>query len=101
VRHFLPPIPLSHAIPLSHRPSLFHSPIFTLPDGQHTDKDKWINIERQRWSKLFSIPIADKAPDPFPQSTLGAQRALVAMTLDDSLKGKLSNALDDLYKAFW
>ena len=54
-----------------------------------------------RWSRLFSIPIADRAPDPFPQSTLGAQRALAALTMDDGAKGKLIDCLDSLYKAFW
>lgn len=65
-----------------------------------SDKDKWINIERVRWAKAFSIPIADQTPDGFPPSTIACQRALTALTLSPH-KSKLVNALDALYATFW
>ncbi|GBF60143.1 hypothetical protein TMEN_2547 [Trichophyton mentagrophytes] len=34
------------------------------------DKDKWINVERLRWSKLLGVPITEAMPDGFPVFTL-------------------------------
>jgi hypothetical protein len=65
-----------------------------------SDKDKWINNERLRWSKAFSIPIAAQTPDGFPPSTIACQRALTALTLSPH-KSKLENALDAVYATFW
>lgn len=78
------------------------------------DKDKWINIERQRWAKLFNIPVGPP-PEGFPVSTLTVrnaprfgitlliclqiQRALCALLLINPLK--LVPAIDALYKAYW
>ena len=38
-------------------------------------KDKWIELERKRWATLFSIPVADRAPDGFPVLTLAVRPA--------------------------
>lgn len=64
------------------------------------DKDKWINVERLRWAKAFSIPIAAETPDGFPPSTLACQRALTALTISPH-KTKLTSALDAVYATFW
>lgn len=34
------------------------------------NKDKWIDLERKRWAKLFGVPVAASPPDGFPLSTL-------------------------------
>ena len=66
-----------------------------------TDKDKWISVERLRWSRLFSVPIADTMPDGFPPLTLTIMRTLCALTILDPDQGKLCRALDALFKAYW
>ncbi|OCL12704.1 thioredoxin-like protein, partial [Glonium stellatum] len=40
------------------------------PPLQIKNKDKWVNVERARWSRLFNIPISAHPPDGFPISTL-------------------------------
>jgi 2-hydroxychromene-2-carboxylate isomerase len=57
-------------------------------------------VERFRWAKAFSIPIADETPDGFPPSTLACQRALTALTLSPH-KSKLPSVLDAVYATFW
>lgn len=72
------------------------------PPLQIKNKDKWIGKERVRWAKQFNIPFAEKNPEPFPQLTLGAMRALCAVALmypnDQAI---LSNCFAALYQAFW
>jgi 2-hydroxychromene-2-carboxylate isomerase len=63
------------------------------------NKDKWINAERERWTKLFNIPTSGSMPDPFPQSTVAAQRALCYV--QSAHPEKLVAAIDVLYAAFW
>jgi len=65
-----------------------------------SDKNKWITVERLRWAKAFSIPIAAETPAGFPPSTLACQRALTALTLSPH-KLKLTDALDSVYATFW
>jgi hypothetical protein len=31
------------------------------------DKDKWIDKDRLRWARAFSIPMTAKLPDGFPE----------------------------------
>ncbi|KAF2725652.1 HCCA isomerase/glutathione S-transferase kappa [Polychaeton citri CBS 116435] len=62
-------------------------------------KAKWANLDRLRWAKAFDIPISESTPDPFPQSTLNAQRALAA--LEAVAPEKVPVALEALYQAFW
>jgi 2-hydroxychromene-2-carboxylate isomerase len=68
------------------------------------DKDKWINTERNRWAKLFNIPMKEQAPENFPPLTLTIMRALCALvSLKPGKEGQelLVRALDVLYPAFW
>ena len=46
-----------------------------------SDKDAWLGKERLRWATLFHVPMAESMPPGFPQNTLQAQRALVAVSL--------------------
>ncbi|KAF2454827.1 thioredoxin-like protein [Lineolata rhizophorae] len=43
------------------------------------NKDRWIQTERLRWSRLFSIPMLPAPPRTFPTRTLPTQRALTAL----------------------
>lgn len=63
------------------------------------DKDKWINQERLRWAKYFSVPVAEHSPDGFPPKTLNAQRALCAIS--QKFPAKLPSVLEALYRSFW
>lgn len=56
-------------------------------------------VERDRWAKLFKIPICEKTPEGFPPNTITAQRALVA--IQASNPSKLSSAFASLYQSFW
>jgi 2-hydroxychromene-2-carboxylate isomerase len=58
-------------------------------------------MERRRWQRLFSIPMAETRPEGFPPLTLSIMRSLCALTILDSDQEKLCRALDALYKAFW
>jgi len=69
---------------LRQHPSIIHQELVTLtchhkPDPPvtktySTDKDKWINLERERWAHQFKIPVAASAPDGFPVSTLNVKQ---------------------------
>ncbi|KAJ6106912.1 thioredoxin-like protein [Penicillium capsulatum] len=63
------------------------------------NKDKWINLERIRWAKYFSVPVADRAPDGFPQRTLAVQRALCAVA--ENVPSQMPSVLEALYRSFW
>lgn len=67
------------------------------------DKDKYISLERLRWSAAFAIPIATEMPPDFPALTLPTMRALAVLYeeagADDQTK--LVAALDALYTATW
>lgn len=71
------------------------------------DKDKWINTERLRWAKRFSIPMQMDMPPGFPPSTVTTMRALAAVEGGQATVGlfnpqdELVHALDSLYTAFW
>lgn len=66
-----------------------------------TDKDKWINVERLRWSRFFAVPMAQSMPDGFPPLTLTIMRTLCALTASNPNQEKLCQSLDALFKAFW
>ena len=68
-------------------------------NAQTADKAQWIERDRLRWCRRFSIPISEKTPEPFPQLTLGAQRALCAVSLLHP--EKLTACFEALYQAFW
>jgi 2-hydroxychromene-2-carboxylate isomerase len=58
-------------------------------------------MERRRWTRLFSVPMAETLPKGFPPLTLSIMRTLCALTILDSDQEKLCTAVDALYKAFW
>ncbi|SMR57405.1 unnamed protein product [Zymoseptoria tritici ST99CH_1A5] len=68
------------------------------PPFKIKNKDTWINVERQRWTKLFNVPSIGM-PSPFPQSTVTAQRALCY--IESVHPKKLVASIDALYAAFW
>jgi 2-hydroxychromene-2-carboxylate isomerase len=63
------------------------------------DKDKWINVERERWAKYFSVPIVDNPPEGFPPRTLAVQRALCVVS--QKTPTKLPSVIEALYHSFW
>lgn len=63
------------------------------------DKDQWINTERRRWAKYFSVPIADNMPEGFPPRTLAVQRALCVVS--QKAPAKLPSVIEMLYHSFW
>lgn len=68
------------------------------------NKDKWIEVERRRWARVFCIPMREAPPPDFPPLTLTIMRALCAITLLHPGKegqGRLTTALDELYREFW
>lgn len=65
----------------------------------HTDKAQWINTERLRWAKYFSVPIAEQMPDGFPVKTLAVQRALCSVA--QKAPSKLPSVIEALYHSLW
>ncbi|KAF7718034.1 Uncharacterized protein PECH_002366 [Penicillium ucsense] len=63
------------------------------------NKNKWINNERNRWAKRFSVPICATPPPGFPQSTVTVQRALSVVA--HKTPEKLPAAIEALYHSFW
>ncbi|KAJ0419307.1 thioredoxin-like protein [Aspergillus carlsbadensis] len=63
------------------------------------NKDKWIDVERRRWARYFSVPMSEKTPEGFPQLTLGVQRALVAVS--QKAPEKLAPATEAIWAEFW
>lgn len=63
-----------------------------------TDKDRWINTERERWAKYFSVPMG-RMPEGFPPLTLAAQRVLCAISIKSP--EKLVPVVDAFYRSMW
>lgn len=63
------------------------------------DKDQWINTERRRWAKYFSVPICDNTPEGFPPRTLAVQRALCVVS--QKAPAKLPSVIEALYHSYW
>ncbi|KAF2710557.1 thioredoxin-like protein [Pleomassaria siparia CBS 279.74] len=63
------------------------------------NKDKWINIERKRWSQLLNIPISDNAPPGFPINTISIQRVLASLSLTHPQS--LPSAISLFFQNFW
>lgn len=72
---------------------------FVAVSDQSLDKDQWINLERQRWAKYFSVPMTNHMPEGFPPLTLATQRVLSAISLKSP--ESLVPATDALYRSFW
>ncbi|BDD58571.1 hypothetical protein MAP00_003838 [Monascus purpureus] len=66
---------------------------------QIKNKDKWIDKERLRWCRYFSIPMVESTPEGFPPLTLATQRALCAISL--KWPDKFIPVTDALYHSFW
>ncbi|QIX01294.1 hypothetical protein AMS68_006811 [Peltaster fructicola] len=64
-----------------------------------TDKGAYLQKDRMRWIKKFGIPISESFPEPFPQPTIQALRALCAIKAKHP--DKLSAAFVELYNALW
>ncbi|KAL4929955.1 putative 2-hydroxychromene-2-carboxylate isomerase [Aspergillus undulatus] len=63
------------------------------------NKDKWINLERLRWARYFSVPISEKTPEGFPHLTLAVQRALTAVS--QQTPDKLTIATEAIWQELW
>ncbi|KAL4820528.1 thioredoxin-like protein [Aspergillus spinulosporus] len=63
------------------------------------NKDKWINQERIRWARFFSVPIAETSPEGFPPNTVTVQRALTAIS--QQTPDKLIPATEAVWQEFW
>lgn len=72
---------------------------FTQNQPHLADKDKYIDTERRRWSRYFSVPMVENMPKGFPPITLAVQRALCAISLKSP--HKLIPVFDALYRSFW
>ncbi|RAL05901.1 putative 2-hydroxychromene-2-carboxylate isomerase [Aspergillus ibericus CBS 121593] len=64
-----------------------------------TNKNAWIEKERNRWARYFSVPIVQTTPEGFPPRTLSTQRALCAVS--QKFPDKLVPAFQALYQCFW
>ncbi|PWY93602.1 2-hydroxychromene-2-carboxylate isomerase [Aspergillus sclerotioniger CBS 115572] len=64
-----------------------------------TNKNTWIDKERTRWARYFSVPIVQTTPEGFPPRTLATQRALCAIS--QKSPDKLVSAFEALYRSFW
>ncbi|KAH8892080.1 HCCA isomerase/glutathione S-transferase kappa [Thozetella sp. PMI_491] len=72
------------------------------PPIQIKNKDKWIDVERLRWARAFSVPMAATMPPEFPPLTLGIMRALATVAYaDGDDQGRLTKALDVLFSKYW
>ncbi|WPH01130.1 Hypothetical protein R9X50_00396500 [Acrodontium crateriforme] len=69
------------------------------PPIEIINKDKYVNMERARWTKAFKVPMSGKTPEPFPQLTLNAMRAMVAVWRDTP--EKLDTCFNEMFKIFW
>ncbi|KAL1965923.1 hypothetical protein VTN77DRAFT_5056 [Rasamsonia byssochlamydoides] len=63
------------------------------------NKDKWIDLERRRWARAFSVPMVDDMPKGFPPLTLAVMRAVCAVSVLSP--NQLIPCLDALYRSFW
>ena len=82
-------------------------PLTILTLLSRADKETWINRERLRWARHFSIPITVPLPPDFPAPSLPVMRALAAIgtaeSESDNSNGqpRLIKALDALFSQHW
>ncbi|KAL2144665.1 hypothetical protein VTI28DRAFT_8693 [Corynascus sepedonium] len=70
------------------------------------NKDVYINTERLRWARHFSVPIITGMPPDFPANTLPVMRALCCLEARDAAAADqqqplLTKALDEFYLQYW
>ncbi|KAK4101334.1 HCCA isomerase/glutathione S-transferase kappa [Parathielavia hyrcaniae] len=68
------------------------------------NKAEWINTERMRWARHFSVPITTGLPPDFPAPSLHIMRALCAVAASDDndpQQPRLTKALDAFYSQHW
>jgi hypothetical protein len=63
------------------------------------DKAQWINQERRRWARYFSVPIVEKTPPGFPALTVAPQRALCAIS--KKAPERFVPAVEALFQSYW
>ncbi|PYH92345.1 HCCA isomerase/glutathione S-transferase kappa [Aspergillus ellipticus CBS 707.79] len=66
---------------------------------QIKNKNVWINRERGRWARYFSVPMVETTPEGFPPRTLSTQRALCAV--GQKFPDKLLPTFEALFNLFW
>ncbi|KAK1142797.1 hypothetical protein N8T08_007231 [Aspergillus melleus] len=69
------------------------------PPVKIKNKDIWINQQRLRWGRAFSVPMSERLPEGFPVFTLTTQRALCAIS--EKRPDQLAPAIEALYRALW
>ncbi|KAH6622914.1 thioredoxin-like protein [Chaetomium tenue] len=70
------------------------------------NKDTWINTERLRWARHFSVPMTPGLPPDFPANTLPIMRALCGLAESDAAAAdgkqpRLTKALDEFFSQYW
>lgn len=63
------------------------------------NKDRWIETERHRWSRLFGVPMCAKLPPGFPINMVKPDRALAY--LHAKHPEHLPVAVDAVFHEFW
>ncbi|ETN38835.1 uncharacterized protein HMPREF1541_06875 [Cyphellophora europaea CBS 101466] len=63
------------------------------------NKDKWIEVERHRWARIFGIPMCGPQPPGFPVNMLKPDRALAYLHAKHPTH--LPTALDAVFHQFW
>ena len=63
------------------------------------DKAQWINQERLRWARYFSVPIVEQTPAGFPSLTVAPQRALCAIS--QKAPERFVPAVEALFQSYW
>ncbi|GIK03584.1 hypothetical protein Aspvir_007656 [Aspergillus viridinutans] len=69
------------------------------PPIQIKNKAQWINQERRRWARYFSVPIIEQTPAGFPPLTLAPQRALCAIS--QKAPERFVPTVEALFRSFW
>ncbi|TID27817.1 HCCA isomerase/glutathione S-transferase kappa [Venturia nashicola] len=69
------------------------------PPLEIKNKSHWIGLERLRWARKFNIPMHEEVPGGFPIATLGTQRVLCALALEQP--DAVTRVIDVLYHEFF
>lgn len=90
-----------------YRVSSLNLSTYSLSRPIHTDKDKWIHAERDRWARYFNVPTVTNPPK-FPAMTLTVMRAICAVAhctgqpqTSSAGQKAIIGAVDAFYEAYW